>query len=920
MSFDNLLHHPGLAGMRAVPQWIVWKLDPSSDRPGKTDKVPHDPATRRAVSAHKPSFWLPITEAVGHAQRLGAGYGVGFVFTPDCGYWFLDLDSCLQPSREWSPLAKQMFEQVLPGAAIEVSVSGKGLHMFGRGTAPPHGTKNNDHHAEFYTSGRFCAMTGTSLVGNCDTDHSAMLPWLVQSYFPQKERKTFAVPTEGPRSDWRGETDDEALIERMLSAPPRAWKRFATAETKKAAFSDLWTANVDVLSRAFQASSNSAESYDASKADAALAEAFAYETGCDVQRIERLMRRSSLAREKWDHRPDYLVERTIMFVCGRQERVRQDPPTPAEVLQTLRQLPSSECRLQAVPLLLKLDKAGCEAIFDEVEHLTLFGVRPLRAALKEGREAKARERMEKQIAERAGPRALIEHRPEARTEQAAQVEALIVQAALPGEYVSFGGKLCHVTTKALPFTHLVDSPDEEPPDAPQLAPLDDVAVLARIERVAVFFERRASDAQKPIAVPEKVIDVLLKQKTSAAPAVTGLVTHPIVLPDGEILSAPGRHERTGLYLWASDGWAARPFSQLEAAEALQRLREILLDGFEFATPLDGDVALAALFTGVQRRVLDQAPGLAVLAAAQSSGKTTLARRIYATLTGRDMPVMTFALDREDEVVKQMIATLQRGPAMVVFDNVPDGFSFRSGVMASIMTSASYEGRLLAKNELADVQTNTLFAVTGNNIVFGADEVSRWMTVRLAPSIARPEERRFANPDVVRHALQHREGVIQDVVGIVAGCMLSGFVTSTTTGLPGGVRFPRWDKMVRQPLLWAGASDVSQVFRANTDASESTRALQGLMWGLQKLFPGQWFKARDLTAPEQVLAKEDARQGVLNALETLGVDKTSSAKAVGTKLKALAGRVTEVDGLQIRLHEGFDSNTKVTIFSVQALPA
>lgn len=909
MSFDNLLTHPGMAGMRALPQWIVWQLVDSDSRPGKKDKVPVNPLSRLPVSAHKPQSWMSIEAAIAHARSLGNGYGVGFVFTPDCGYWFLDLDSCLVAPDVWSPLAMQMCTQVLAGAAVEVSISGTGLHLFGRGTAPPHSVKNNDHHAEFYSSARFCATTGISLLGNCDSDHTAALAWIVQTYFPPTERANFQVPTEGPRFDWRGETDDEALVERMLNAPPRAGNAFGG----KAAFRDLWTRNVEALSRAFPSSQSSMEPYDPSSADAALAAHLAYETGCDVQRIERLMRRSALVREKWDIRPDYLVERTIMFVCQRQERVRQDPLKPDAALKILRDMDFMTRQAQCVSVLRQMSKVDAESILDEVNRQTEIGLRPLRTALNDARKEEHRERKAKEIAERAGPRMLIQHRPEACTEQAAQVEGLIVASALPGEYVAFAGALSHVTAKAMPFAHMIDNPDEAPPDAPQLEPLNEVAVLAHVERVAVFYEHRADEAQKPIAVPERLVRVLVGKTAHAAPVVAGLVTHPIVLPSGEIMSAPGLHAGSAIFLWTDREHAVRPYTQIEATAALARLRAIVLDGFEFASPLDADVALAGLFTGVERRVLDQAPGLAVLASTQSSGKTTLARRIHVLLTGRDMPAMSFPHDNETEVAKQILSTLLRGPAMVCFDNVPDGFAFRSGVLAAAMTSQSIDQRLLGASRDVSAPTNTLFAMTGNNLTLGPDEISRWLVTRLAPKTARPEERTFAHPEVVAHALANRALVLRDVVGIVAGYIASGASCAPAT------RFARWDRMVRQPLWWAGAQDVAQVFRVNAEASESTRALRGLLGGLHELFGEKQFKARDIASPEQTFSRKDAWPVVTSALESLDVEKLTSSKAIGKKLEALEGRVAEVGGHHMRIRAGID-RTNTRTYRVEVIPA
>lgn len=321
MSIENILTFPGLAAMRAVNQWLVYVLVPSTTRPGKTDKIPLHYSTGKPTGVNDPLSWTDAATAVAAAQRWGPSFGAGFCFTESAGFWFVDVDSCYAAGA-WSPLAQQVCS-IFAGACVEVSTSGTGLHLFGRGPVPPHGSKNAEHHAELYHTDRFVAVSGLSLVGDCNTDHTAAMSWFAQTYFPPRE--THHAPDDGPRADWNGPEDDEELLRRALQS-----KSAAGAFGGKASFADLWHADADALARAFP---DSDRGYDASSADAALAQHLAFWTGCDQARIERLMRTSSLAREKYD-REDYLP-RTIGVACGQQRDVlvdkRPEPGPPAAV-------------------------------------------------------------------------------------------------------------------------------------------------------------------------------------------------------------------------------------------------------------------------------------------------------------------------------------------------------------------------------------------------------------------------------------------------------------------------------------------------------------------------------------------------------------------------------------------------------------
>lgn len=117
--------------------------------------------------------------------------------------------------------------------------------------------------------------------------------------------------TDEPCTEWRGPTDDDELIRRALAS-----KSAAAAFGGRASFADLWNNNGAALMHAYPAEGRM---YDASSADAALAQHLAFWTGLNCERILSLMERSGLVRDKWD-REDYL-RRTILGAVARQEEV-----------------------------------------------------------------------------------------------------------------------------------------------------------------------------------------------------------------------------------------------------------------------------------------------------------------------------------------------------------------------------------------------------------------------------------------------------------------------------------------------------------------------------------------------------------------------------------------------------------------------
>lgn len=307
-----------LSPLLAWKQWILYKAVPSETRPGKEDKFPIDHATGRKADAHNSSIHLTFERANAIATQWGEPFGVGFVFTENDPFWFLDIDSCLLEGG-WAPHALQLC-QLLAGCAVEVSRSGKGLHLFGSGKPPAHSCKNSALDIEFYHTARFAAITGINAAGDLTRDFSAVLPSLVATYFPPDASQTQALEwTTGPVSDWNGITDDQELIRRAMGS-----RTVASAFGNKASFADLWLADERALGRCYP---DPTRPFDNSMADGALAQHLAFWTGNDCERIERLMNMSKLVRDKWE-RPDgqygTYLRRTIIGCVSRQIDVYKD--------------------------------------------------------------------------------------------------------------------------------------------------------------------------------------------------------------------------------------------------------------------------------------------------------------------------------------------------------------------------------------------------------------------------------------------------------------------------------------------------------------------------------------------------------------------------------------------------------------------
>lgn len=266
----------------------------------------------------------PIPTAARDQITVPTGCALGYWLKADSNLFFIDLDECVQPDGTLTPDAARIAAPfVNAGCFFEASSSGRGAHIIGRytGNLPAHSNRRPTvHKYEFYTRDRGIALNLDRATGSANVDATAALLAMLPEVFPPRA-VTVSLPVGQRRPEWRGPEDDDELIRRALAARGSA----AVAFGSKASFADLWEGRVEKNS----------------ESDMALASHLAFWTGCDVDRIERLMLRSGLAREKWKEHRTYLRDITITRACATTTNVYQEPER-ANVLTKVVGAPTSD--------------------------------------------------------------------------------------------------------------------------------------------------------------------------------------------------------------------------------------------------------------------------------------------------------------------------------------------------------------------------------------------------------------------------------------------------------------------------------------------------------------------------------------------------------------------------------------------------
>jgi putative DNA primase/helicase len=267
------------SGMCDVRRWVLWNLEIRDGHPTKVPYQAEYPSTR--ASSTDPTTWSDFHTA--HAAvEDGKADGVGFVLGG--GYVGVDLDACRDP--ETGVMIAEA-HAIISGLSsyTEISPSGTGVHVLLRGQLPPGGRRQG--HVEIYANGRYFTVTGRPVDGSPTTidERSAELAALHGRLFgPNGGPDDRPIP----RPVATVADEDSVLLERARGA------------SNGAKFSALFAGEITAYA-------------SASEADLALCRLLAFWTDRDAGRIDRLVRRSGLFREKWDerHGAQTYGERTI---------------------------------------------------------------------------------------------------------------------------------------------------------------------------------------------------------------------------------------------------------------------------------------------------------------------------------------------------------------------------------------------------------------------------------------------------------------------------------------------------------------------------------------------------------------------------------------------------------------------------------
>lgn len=406
-----------------------------------------------------------------------------------------------------------------------------------------------------------------------------------------------------------------------------------------------------------------------------------------------------------------------------------------------------------------------------------------------------------------------------------------------------------------------------------------------LARIATWV-RPGKDNDTDVPPPtEVVVDLVANADKFGLPVLRQIVHSPIFAADGTLHAEPGYSPATQCWYEPRDGMKIPPVpsspTDAQVRQAAWKLMGDYLGNFPFETPADRALALALMLLPFMRQLIDgHTPLHLVEASTPGTGKTLLVQAIFQVCYGGDISSMTECKD-DAEWSKQITAKLMTGQPIFFIDNVSR--TLASAKLASVITSRTWEDRILGASQMLIAPIEHVFVATGNNISASDEVVRRLVRCRLNAHVEKPWQRTgFRHPELLKWGAQHRSELVAAALTLIQTWLDRDrpMYTGRTLGM-----FEPWAGSVGGVLQIANQQtaflgNLDKLYAETVRYADNDRAFITGWW---EKFGGQVVMARDLVP----VAAEHLELGRKTAVEQF---IPPSAKSVGWYLVKIHGRV------------------------------
>ena len=389
---------------------------------------------------------------------------------------------------------------------------------------------------------------------------------------------------------------------------------------------------------------------------------------------------------------------------------------------------------------------------------------------------------------------------------------------------------------------------------PVIQTLNKAAVRGELDRAAhwvVYKPDKDKEMVESYVTPGEAIAEDLMERPSSEwglPPLIGIATSPILHLDGSIHDAEGYDPLTRMYLLPEPGFVLAPVPASPTSEDIEAAKALLLEpfwDFPFVDEASRWNAVGALMTGVFRPIIEGPCPCWLLTKPQAgSGASLMQCAVYSAITGSDPPASVTPKTKE-EWEKRALSILMGGAPVHIWDNLEG--SFRSDVLASLLTAREWRGRRLGQTEEVSVPARTVWFANGNNVQIGGDLARRVYLSRIDAEVALPWMREdFRHPDILAWVRENRGRLIAAALTLGVAWVQAGCPEPEKVPPLGG--YEGWRHVVGGVLEHAGATQfMGNAMEVFLEADTDLRQWEGFLSAVYEVWGSNSWSVADMKA-------------------------------------------------------------------------
>lgn len=256
--------------LQQIQNWVLWRAEWNEKRK-QFDKVPYQANGKDKADSTNSHTWGPFKN-IKEAYLNGIGEGIGFVLSDNDPYCVIDIDGL-----ESVDILPALAQEITDLSYAELSPSGTGIHVWMKYKHNNDKLKNKNTKLgyEIYSSKRFITYTAES-INDLSINEGTKINAFIEKVFKREEQVQSFLTRRNENFGKAALSEDEII--RIACNNPKTGERF------KSFLNGGW--------EQFYSSQ--------SEADMSFCNDLAFWLNCDYAIMDKIFRRSSLMRDKWD--------------------------------------------------------------------------------------------------------------------------------------------------------------------------------------------------------------------------------------------------------------------------------------------------------------------------------------------------------------------------------------------------------------------------------------------------------------------------------------------------------------------------------------------------------------------------------------------------------------------------------------------